>query len=430
MAFALINRCAALRTLSKLDLALIDHRRAVELAPMHAEAQFQIANTLRQHGSLGEAETAYINALRLAPNRSDIHRELARMLWEAGESGRFLSRLDSAIESSPAPDLLNLKCEIAYLAAMPALAEAAAQDSLRLDPHGVTPKRILGLVRRHQSDFGESLALLSSALNDSPDDYDTLHSLVETLLVKGEVDQAIRYLEKEPPADRLQKHIALRANALRLAGDDSYSYFYDYERFTQKFFIEPPSGYRDLEDFNRALEAALLPLHATKTQPLDQTLFGGTQSFGRLWEEPAPVIQALKRQLLNAAMRYVENLPDDPSHPFLSLKTKKLECAGAWSVVLATGGGHVDHIHPKGWVSASYYVRVPPEVSNGEKAGFLRLGASGVSGIHLEAERWYRPEEGTVIFFPSYIWHGVEPFSASTPRITAPFDLAPARGHS
>jgi len=122
----------------------------------------------------------------------------------------------------------------------------------------------------------------------------------------------------------------------------------------------------------------------------------------------------------------VEDLPDDPDHPFLSLKGKALSCAGAWSVVLASGGGHVDHIHPKGWISASYYIRVPQEVLNAQKAGFLRLGASGLSGVVLEAERWYKPEEGSVIFFPSYMWHGVEPFDSEAPRITAPFDLAPA----
>ena len=123
----------------------------------------------------------------------------------------------------------------------------------------------------------------------------------------------------------------------------------------------------------------------------------------------------------------MEELPDDADHPFLARKTTDLACAGAWSVVLASGGGHVDHIHPKGWISASYYVRIPKEVLNAEKSGFLRLGASGVKGVGLEAEKWFKPEEGAVIFFPSYMWHGVEPFDAETPRITAPFDLAPAK---
>ena len=151
---------------------------------------------------------------------------------------------------------------------------------------------------------------------------------------------------------------------------------------------------------------------------------------GRLWSEPDPAIQALKQRLLEAAGAYVSRLPDDPGHPFLARKSTRLECAGAWSVMLSSGGGHVDHIHPEGWISASYYVRVPEEVSGldpeaDEKAGFLRLGASGVDGVGLSAEKWVKPEPGAVVFFPSYIWHGVEKFTSQTPRITAPFDLTP-----
>ena len=29
------------------------------------------------------------------------------------------------------------------------------------------------------------------------------------------------------------------------------------------------------------------------------------------------------------------------------------------------------------------------------------------------------------IFFPSYMWHGVEPFESEDVRVTAPFDLLP-----
>ena len=35
------------------------------------------------------------------------------------------------------------------------------------------------------------------------------------------------------------------------------------------------------------------------------------------------------------------------------------------------------------------------------------------------------PEAGAAILFPSYMWHGVEPFEADEVRVTAPFDLLP-----
>jgi hypothetical protein len=31
-----------------------------------------------------------------------------------------------------------------------------------------------------------------------------------------------------------------------------------------------------------------------------------------------------------------------------------------------------------------------------------------------------------LVVFPSYMWHGTNPFRSSTERITAPFDFVPA----
>lgn len=61
----------------------------------------------------------------------------------------------------------------------------------------------------------------------------------------------------------------------------------------------------------------------------------------------------------------------------------------------------------------------------GERAGWLRLGVPGVAGLELDAERYICPEAGAAILFPSYMWHGVEPFQSDDVRVTAPFDLLP-----
>lgn len=425
MLSARVNRGAAYRKIGQLQEALVDLRAAVRIAPQNAEALYQLANALFQAGAVAEAESAYKQALSFAPLRADIHRELARMLWEQGAGTRFLDTLDAVTARAPSAELFALKAEMAYRAGLADVAEAAARQALELDGGAALPKRMLGLLRRHRDDSGGAVEMLAAALADAPEDFETLHALVETMLGRGDFEDAVRLLDRQAPPEHMQKHIALKANAMRLTGDPEYRRYYDYERFTRKMFIDPPPGYDDLASFNAALAEAIIPLHRGTRQPLEQTLYGGTQSVGRLWHEPHPAIQALKRQLLAAAERFVEDLPTDPEHPFLRRKSKDLVCQGAWSVVLASGGGHVDHIHPKGWISASYYVQVPEEVLAGEKPGFLRLGATGLSGVDLEAERWFKPEAGAVVFFPSYIWHGVEPFQSARPRITAPFDLAP-----
>lgn len=424
-----VNRGALRRAAGDLNGALADLDAACREAPALAEAHYQRANTLRTLGRTEAARTAFAEALRLAPERVDIHADLASLAWESGGGRDSTTAMDAQLARAPDAGLALAKSRLLYRAGELAAALEAAELAVSQDP-GLAPALALrGAIQRQLGGHAAGLADLRAAFEASAGgDCAIRHQLVEALLADRQFADALALLDEEPAAPHLQKHVALKALAWRGLGDPTYRDFYDYDRFTWAGTIRTPDGYESLEAFNAALGASIARLHTTRVQPLEQTLFGGTQSPGRLWNENDPVISALSDSLMEAAQRFVSGLPDDSGHPFLRRKTGKLELAGAWSVRLASGGGHVDHVHPAGWISACYYVDVPQSVMEGERAGWLRLGASGVAGLDLPAERYIRPEPGLVIFFPSYMWHGVEPFESDTPRVTAPFDLISRSG--
>jgi tetratricopeptide (TPR) repeat protein len=424
--YAYINRGAALRVLGRGAEALADFDRALTLAPGNAEAAFQRAATLRVMARFDEAAAAYRAALAAAPLRTDIHCELAGMMFEAGRADEAFTTIDAILARQALPALLVTRGELSMLFGDADAGGEAARRALVLAPHDAKALGLSAKWARQRGLIGEALSAAKGSIAAAPDDFDLLHLCCEIELVAGRASDAARRLDRSAPAQHLQKHIALTATAMRAAGDPDYRRYYDYDRFTAQIDIAAPAGFACVADFNAALLGAIAPLHRTKQRPIDQTLFGGTQSPGRLWNEKHPVIQLFAETMLAEARRFVARLPDDPNHPFLARKREQLECAGAWSVMLSSGGGHVDHIHPAGWISASYYVASPAEIFSGERAGFLRLGATGVPGFTLAAERYFPPRPGSVVFFPSYIWHGVEPFEASAPRVTAPFDLSPA----
>jgi tetratricopeptide (TPR) repeat protein len=423
---ARINRGALRRQMGEAALSLEDLQLASQQAPNLGETHYQLANTLRTMGQGEAAAAAFERALGLQPERVDIHRDLASLLWEMGAGPAATARMEARLQSNPDADLYYAHAEILMRTGRGEAAEAAATAALALDPAHSAAQALRGELRRNAGEPAQAMADLRAAFKTSGEaDCAIRHQLVEALLSAGEAAEALEHLEFEPAAEHLQKHVALKSVAWRCLGDDRYRRFYDYDAFTAKRFIEVPDGFDTIEAFNAALDASLERLHTTKAQPLDQTLFGGTQSPGRLWDEADPVIAALGQRLLEAAGRFVADLPDDPEHPFLRRKSAHLKLTGAWSVRLRSGGGHVDHVHPAGWISACYYVRVPDGVLAGERAGWLRLGASGVRGLDLPAERYVKPEPGAVIFFPSYMWHGVEAFTDPDVRVTAPFDLIP-----
>lgn len=422
---AFVNLGRLKRDAGRAQSALSDLETAVRLAPGFAEAHFQRANVERLLGRHTEAELSYKRAIALFPGSIAAHRELANMLWETGKRDIFLAELDRVMSTAPTPELEDLRAELGNLSGDRQGTERIAAHMIATRPERPEGYRRLAILRRAERRTDEALRLAAAAFERAPNDFALRHELAECLLGVGRFEQATTLLAGDAPRAHLQKHVALKTAALRGAGDPHYRAYYDYDRFVAKLFIEP-QGYASPAAFNDALADALMRLHAgIESQPINQTLYGGTQSVGNLWAEPDPAIQELRRALTAVAIRYVEALPDDPEHPFLRWKTNDFVSTGAWSVLLASGGGHVDHFHPQGWISASYYVRVPREVSGATRAGCLRLGAVAIDGFELPAERWVTPEEGAVVFFPSYMWHGVEPFHSASPRLTAPFDLAP-----
>jgi uncharacterized protein (TIGR02466 family) len=275
------------------------------------------------------------------------------------------------------------------------------------------------------------MQVASAGLHQDPFSLDLLMKLGEALMQQDVPEQALmvalRMLELDPVN---QIAVSLQVNAMRLLGDDAGARrLYDYDRFVKSEILAPPAGFQSLDDFNRHLRESLEPLHNMQHEPVQQTLRDGTQTHESLFTRPglAPVIGTLGELILDAAARFVAGLPEDEAHPFLRRKGRGLDWAGSWSVRLEGGGHHVDHIHPKGWISGVYYVDLPDCLEDEtEKPGWIKFGGfERPQTRSLSWERAIRPQRGMVVFFPSYMRHGTLPTIGDQKRMTVSFDLVP-----
>ena len=176
-----------------------------------------------------------------------------------------------------------------------------------------------------------------------------------------------------------------------------------------------------------ALAERLRSLHRTTHQPLEQSVRGGTQTQGNLFQRIEPEFRALRSAIVAAVERHVAQLPPpDPDHPTLRVRRDtRVRFSGAWSVRLTGGGHHANHIHPAGWFSSALYVALPEPEARGEPpAGWLTLGVPQAElGIDLPPIRRVEPKPGRLVLFPSTLWHGTVPFEAGE-RLTVAFDVA------
>jgi hypothetical protein len=216
----------------------------------------------------------------------------------------------------------------------------------------------------------------------------------------------------------------------RLLEDAQEAWLADYDRLVMPIAIEPPEGFASTEAFMGALANDLTALHTTIHHPVEQSLREGTQTRGLLFDRSIPTVQALKRQLQRQIQDKLAELPVDQAHPFLGRNNKRVSFAGSWSVRLRSGGFHINHIHPVGWISSALYVSLPEgmaDAPDGTSApGALAFGIpDSALGLDLAPRRIEQPKVGRLVIFPSYFWHGTVPFESDQPRLTVAFDAVP-----
>lgn len=183
-----------------------------------------------------------------------------------------------------------------------------------------------------------------------------------------------------------------------------------------------------LDEGERAeLTALLTALHRHSAMPIGQSVKRGSQTKGALFARAEPELARLEAALHEAMAEYRAGLPPaDPRHPLLAHRDDPWTIVGSWSIRLDGQGHHAAHIHPRGLLSSASYWLVPDEVAADGQPGWLELGnpppglAEGLGSLHT-----VRPQPGTLVLFPSTLYHGTRPITQGT-RMTVAFDVSAA----
>jgi tetratricopeptide (TPR) repeat protein len=209
--------------------------------------------------------------------------------------------------------------------------------------------------------------------------------------------------------------------AWRLAGDERAQWLNKNSSLIQVFDLADR-----IPNF-QGLLSQLRGLHLTRSEHLDQSVRGGTQTDGVLFSRIDPEIKALRQVVVDAVSDYTAALPDrDACHPTLSpRRDRNPRFSGSWSVRLQGKGFHANHIHPAGWISSALYLALPERAEEDlPQAGWFKAGEPQAElGIGLTATKIIEPKPGRLVLFPSTMWHGTIPFAAGE-RLTVAFDVA------
>lgn len=403
-------------------------KRAIHLGSAHAATWLVLGRAEQGVQNSAAAEQALRQAVAIQTDFAEAYKELAQLIWMNTSSTEQASApLIQAIKNHPSDPVLRLTLAKVFegtgdlsvglkvlrdtLQVMEdeVLHTAAAQLALDLEQVEVA---LTHAARAYelQTNYPPALIIYSYALmaNDRP---------AEALAVIE------RYLEQSPFD---QQAIAIQSTALRLLGDERYSELCDYQQLVQVYKLTTPEGWSDLTDYLTELRQVLRQRHQYQNHPFGQSVRHGSQQ-PSLLSFKDPVLQAFPKAIAPAIEDYLARLGQGGNLPLQQRNRMDWAFNGIWSVKLKPKGFHTNHVHSMGWISSACYIEVPPTVKQGSTDGWLKFGEPGIiTSPRLGAQRYIKPEVGSLVLFPSYFWHGTVPFGGQDPRMSIAFDLIPA----
>jgi tetratricopeptide (TPR) repeat protein len=398
--------------------AVAEFEHARTLRPRNSAALINLTAALAAEGQGQRAATELETALEQDPMWTAGHERFAQLMGTLGRGAEATSSLESAIARLPAEAALWES--LLYVQLRRGAYDSLAEIVARARPVGVESAEFPIYDAIHAAESADE-AFPTSLFESAPGDAGpSLASWrVRHLLRVGEVEAALPILDeglREQPNPELW---ALATTAWRLAGDE------------RSQWLENPAlvAVEDVSDSlppRDALAGVLRNLHGSAGEYLDQSVRGGTQTSGSLFNHVDPTIRAVRSAVVDAVRRYVDALPPlDPRHPLLrEQRDRRVRFSGSWSVRLGSGGRHTNHIHPLGWISSALYISLP-EIAKDETegAGWLTLGEPDDRlGLGVGPSRTIEPMVGQLALFPSWMWHGTRPFGQGE-RLTIAFDV-------
>lgn len=409
--------------------ALAEFETALALAPALPGAALDRADELQTLGRNAAAVEAYRAVVAAEPLNDRAHRQLNNLLYRLGDDAGFLRSYDEAAAQFPGRPILPLgKGGFLLQVGRHDEAQACFARAAQLLPGAIAPLNGLAAALARKGDLAHAIATHRRIVELAPRHADSWIAYCETLLRAGEAANARAAADMAVGLDPLnQGAIAFQSLAMRAQGDMRDEWLNGFDDLVQVFELAPPEGFADMASFNAALAGDLGRLHSGKREFLSQSLRGGTQTVNDLFTAGHDLVDRLRARIDAAVAAYIARLAPDESHPLRSRKRDAFAYAASWSSRLSDRGFHTNHVHPKGWISSAYYVAVPDAANDaGAKQGWIKFGEPSFdAGLKDPIRRTVQPRPGTLVLFPSYMWHGTVPFHALTSRTTIAFDVVP-----
>jgi len=269
-----------------------------------------------------------------------------------------------------------------------------------------------------------ALGILTDALERDPRDEAVLGAVADAMLKRGEGFALIALLDDlEMCGVKSTLLLSARASALGATGaHGELERLVSPEQWCARVTID-----REEID-NRRLAEVILAHPALSVSPGDRATHGGNHRLDALASRDDPELRAIVATIRQHVEAYIDSRRGQP-HPLMAWMPPAAVLQG-WALATEGDGHEARHFHPRGWITAVYYVLVPegPVQRSGPPPGSIVFGPWPAEDYPCPRAfpAWhFEPHEGMLLIFPSFLAHSTIPCDTAEKRLCVTLDVMP-----
>lgn len=430
--------------------AIKNYENALKIKPDYPEAYFNLGIVYKKNNNLENAKTSFINAIKMNSKYIEALNNLGLILKEQGKFEEAIEHYQKALQIKP--DYIKSINNLGLILKEQGKFEEAIEKFkliIKLNPKNYLTYNNLGNAYKDNGNYHEAISCYEKALELNPEFNEVHNNLANAFNSIGEIKKALLHFKKSKDyrsvaqvleclyeldeQSEYQEHLKhlCKINPLnrRVSAISAYVACqnfsdnpYDFCKNPLDFIKISNVGKSDLNLNELEKDVSKLPsiwnLYNTATK-------SGYHTVGNLFKSNFNSIAKLEQIIKNEIELY-KNYFSKNNCGFITSWPTKTNLTG-WCVSLSKSGHLESHIHPSGWLSGVFYLKMPKKIKGNE--GYLEFSLHGhnykIIDKNLIPTKVHPPNIGDIALFPSSLFHRTIPFDSLEARVSIAFDLMP-----
>jgi len=392
--------------------------KAVKIQPNYAEAHHNLGQSYKELGNVDKAIKCFQKAIKIQPKILASHNNLGIMQKELGNNDEAIECFQNAIEIQPDFATSHNNLGIVYIEIKQyENAIKCFKKAIKINSQFAMAHYNLGKVYKELKNYIKSVKCFEKANTTR-----SRAEILESLYFSKDLETYSITLKKFIESDPLNLRIATMAAYVSKKENITNDYPFCRDPLNYVYTNNLKDVMEDPDKFSKKL-SSILNKDDFIWQPATKSTILGYHTSGNLFNRNEHEIIQLQNLIKNQINIYINQYKSSKDYFIKKWPQKsKLE---SWHVKLLKNGYQKPHIHPAGWLSGCFYLKIPKMLKDDQGAIKFTLSGYDYPFDKKLPDLVHVPKVFDIALFPSSLFHETVPFDSHEERHVIAFDLMP-----